>query len=74
MKSCFFLLGGTRTCLHKAFDYVDHNKLWEILKGMGIPDHLTCLAILTCLLRNVYAGQDATALISQRGTSPLFHV
>ena len=34
----------------KAFDCVDHNKLWEILKGMGIPDHLTCL------LRNLYAG------------------
>ena len=38
----------------KAFDYVDHNKLWKILKDMGIPDHLTCL------LRNLYAGQEAT--------------
>ena len=38
----------------KAFDYVDHNKLWRILKEMGIPDHLTCL------LRNWYAGQEAT--------------
>ena len=38
----------------KAFDYVDHNKLWKILKGMGTPDHLTCL------LRNLYAGQEAT--------------
>ena len=38
----------------KAFDYVDHNKLWNILKEMGIPEHLTCL------LRNVYAGQEAT--------------
>ena len=38
----------------KAFDCVDHNKLWTILKEMGIPDHLTCL------LRNVYAGQKAT--------------
>ena len=38
----------------KAFDCVDHNKLWTILKEMGIPDHLTCL------LRNVYAGQEAT--------------
>ena len=38
----------------KAFDCVDHNKLWEILKGMGIPDHLTCL------LRNLHAGQEAT--------------
>ena len=38
----------------KAFDCVDHNKLWEILKEMGIPDHLTCI------LRNLYAGQEAT--------------
>ena len=38
----------------KAFDCVDHNKLWKILKQMGIPDHLTCL------LRNLYAGQEAT--------------
>ena len=38
----------------KAFDCVDHNKLWEILKEMGIPDHLTCL------LRNLYAGEEAT--------------
>ena len=38
----------------KAFDYVDHNKLWKILEEMGIPDHLTCL------LRNLYAGQEAT--------------
>ena len=38
----------------KALDCVDHNKPWEILKEMGIPDHLTCL------LRNLYAGQEAT--------------
>ena len=38
----------------KAFDCEDHHKLWKILKGMGIPDHLTCL------LRNLYAGQEAT--------------
>ena len=38
----------------KAFDYVEHNELWKILKEMGIPDHLTCL------LRNLYAGQEAT--------------
>ena len=38
----------------KAFDCVDHNKLWKILKEMGIPDHLTCL------LRNLYTGQEAT--------------
>ena len=37
----------------KAFDYVDHNKLWKILKEMGIPDHLTCL------LKNLCAGQEA---------------
>ena len=39
----------------KAFDYVDHNKLWKILKEMGIPDHLTCLQ------RNLYVGQETTA-------------
>ena len=38
----------------KAFDCVDHNQLWKILKDMGIPDHLICL------LRNLYAGQEAT--------------
>ena len=38
----------------KAFDCVGHNKLWKILKEMGIPDHLTCL------LRNLYSGQEAT--------------
>ena len=38
----------------KAFNCVDHNKLWKILKEMGIPDHLTCL------LRNLYAGQEAS--------------
>ena len=38
----------------KAFDYVDHNKVWKILKEMGIPNYLTCL------LRNLYAGQEAT--------------
>ena len=37
-----------------AFDCVDHNKLWNILKGMGTPEHLTCL------MRNLYAGQEAT--------------
>ena len=43
----------------KAFDYVDHNKLWKILKEMGIPDHLTCL------LRNLYADQEATVRTGQ---------
>ena len=38
----------------KAFDYVDHNKLWKILQELGIPGHLTCL------LRNLYGGQEAT--------------
>ena len=55
--SCFFddptdvgnLISGS-----SAFDCVAHNKLWKILKEMGIPDHLTCL------LRNLYAGQEAT--------------
>ena len=42
------------TMPNKAFDCVDHNKPWKILKVMGIPDHLTCL------LRNLYAGQEAT--------------
>ena len=41
-------------CYAKAFDGVDHNKLWKILKEMGIPDHLACL------LKNLYAGQEAT--------------
>ena len=41
----------------KAFDCVDHNKLWKILQKLGIPDHLTCL------LRNLYAGQEATVSI-----------
>ena len=39
----------------KAFDCVDHHKLWKILQEMGIPDHLTCI------LRNLYSGQEATA-------------
>ena len=46
----------------KAFDCVDHNKLWKILKEMGIPDHLNCL------LRNLYAGQEATVRTGHRTT------
>ena len=46
----------------KAFDCVDHNKLWKILKEMGVPDHLTCL------LRNLYAGQEATVRTGHRIT------
>ena len=49
----------------KAFDQVDHNKLWKILKEMGIPDHLICL------LRNLYAGQEAT-VITGHGTTDCF--
>ena len=51
----------------KAFDCVDHNKLWKILKEMGIPDHLTCL------LRNLYAGQEATVRTG-RGTTDWFQM
>jgi len=46
----------------KAFDCVDHNKLWNILKEMGISDHLTCL------LRNLYTGQEATELDMEKQT------
>ena len=46
----------------KAFDFVDHNKLWKILKEVGIPDHLTCL------LKNLYTGQE-TAVRTGHGTT-----
>ena len=51
----------------KAFDCVDHNKLWKILKEMGIPDHLTCL------LRNLYARQEATVRTGH-GTTDWFQI
>ena len=51
----------------KAFDCVDHKKLWKILKEMGIPDHLTCL------LRNRYAGQEATVR-TEHGTTDWFQI
>ena len=51
----------------KAFDYVDHNKLWKILKQMGIPDHLTCL------LRYLYSGQEATVRTGH-GTTDWFQI
>ena len=51
----------------KAFDHVDHNKLWKILQEMGIPDHLICL------LRNLYAGQEATVRTGH-GTIDLFQI
>ena len=51
----------------KAFDCVDHKKLWKILNEMGIPDHLTCL------LRNLYAGQEATVRTGH-GTTDWFQI
>ena len=51
----------------KSFDCVDHNKLWKILKEVGIPDHLTCL------WRNLYAGQDATVRTGH-GTTDWFQI
>ena len=53
----FFFINYT-----KAFNYVDHNKLWKILKEMWIPDHLPCL------LRNLYAGQEASVLLMEQQT------
>ena len=51
----------------KAFDCVDHNNLWKILRDTGIPDHLTCL------LRNLYAGQEATVRTGH-GTTDWFQI
>ena len=51
----------------KAFDCGDHNKLWKIVEEMGIPDHLTCL------LRNLYAGQEATVK-TRHGTMDWFQI
>ena len=51
----------------KAFDYVDHNKLWKILKEMGIPDHLNCL------LRNLYEVQE-TIVRNRHGTADCFQI
>ena len=51
----------------KAFNCVDHNKLWKILKEMGIPDHLTCF------LRNLHAGQEATVRTGH-GTTDWFQI
>ena len=55
---------SSRKTSSKAFDYVDHNKLWKILKEMGIPDHL---------LRNLYAGQEATVRTGH-GTTDWFQI
>ena len=51
----------------KVFDCVDHNKLWKLVQGMGIPDHLPCI------LRNVYAGQEATVR-TRHGTTDCFQI
>ena len=55
------------TVPNKAFDCVDHNKLWKILQEVGIPDHLICL------LRNLYAGQEATVR-TRHGTTDWFQI
>ena len=61
-KNIYFFIDYT-----KAFDCVDHNKLWKILQVMGILDHLTCL------LRNLYAGQQATVRTGH-GTTDWFQI
>ena len=62
-KNIYFCFTGYT----KAFDCVDHNKLWNILKDTGIPDYLTCLP------RKLYAGQDAT-VTTEHGTMDWFKV
>ena len=62
-KNIYFCFIGYAT----AFYYVDHNQLWKILQEMGIPDHLTCL------LRNLYASQEATVR-TEHGTSDWFQI
>ena len=57
----------SRSVVSKAFNCVDHNKLWKILKEVGIPDHLTCL------LRNLYSGQEA-AVRTRHGTTDWFQI
>ena len=52
----------------KAFDCVDHNKLWKILKDMGISDYLTCL------LRNLYAGQDTTVITNRERSMSTWYI
>ena len=68
--SLYINLGTTDFCFidyDRAFDCVHHNKLWKILKEMGIPDHLTCI------LRNLYAGQEAIVRIGH-GTTDWFQI
>ena len=62
-KNIYFCFTGYA----KAFDCVDHNKLWKILKEMGIPDHLTCR------LRNIYEGQEGIVRIGH-GTKDWFQI
>ena len=66
-KVWFGITKQTHIDYAKAFDCVDHKKLWKILKEMGIPDHLTCL------LRNLYAGQEATVRTGH-GTTDWFQI
>ena len=69
-KMIFFFQKDIYFCLidyAKAFDCVDHNKLWKILKELGIPDHLTCLS------RNLYAGQEAIVRTGH-GTTDWFQI
>ena len=61
-KNIYFFIDNA-----KAYDYVDQNKLWKILKEMGIPDHLTCI------LRNLYAGQEAIVRTGH-GTTDWFQI
>ena len=67
LKMSLFYGNYNPVCYTKVFDTVDHNKLWKILQEMGIPDHLTCL------LRNLYAGQEATVRI-RHGTTDWFQL
>ena len=74
MKGKQYIISGQVAAKHlalidyaKAFDCVDHNKLWNILKEMGIPDQLTCL------LRNLYTGQEATVRTGH-GTTDWFQI
>ena len=64
-ESCYFYFCFIDYAI--AFDCVDHSKLWKILKEMGIPGHLTCL------LRNLYAGQEATVRTGY-GTTDWFQI
>ena len=62
-KNIYFCFIDYAKAFDIGFDCVDHNKLWQILKEMGIPDHLTCL------LRNLYKGQETTELDVEQQTA-----